>query len=358
MRRIALVVVVAGLLAFAGCVDDLADDDGIDDETATDENATHESETNESETSGDESDSAAPVGEFELHHIDVGQGDATLLIAPSGETMLVDSGDWPQDGQEVIEYLDEQDIDRIDRLVATHAHADHIGGHAGIIEEFETERDGIGAVYDSGVAHTSQTYENYLDAVETHDLDLFEVREGDSLPFGENVTTTVLNPPEGDSGTDLHYNSVALAIEFGSVQYLMTGDAERDAESRLVEDWETALPSDLYHAGHHGSSTSSTDSFLDEVDPESAVISSDRESQYGHPHDEVLERFDEHGIETYWTGAHGDIVVSTDGDTVETDTEHEVTTDPAELLELKHDTTDSTTVDAVDTTPTPIGVLP
>ena len=316
MRRVLLVVVLAGVLVTAGCADFLA-------------------------AGGDEGEPTTPVpeGEFQIHHIDVGQADATLLLAPNGETMLIDSGDWREDGETVLDYLDEHDIDRIDHLVSTHAHADHIGGHARIIETYETERDGIGAVYDSGVVHTSQTYENYLDAIERHDVDLFEVRAGDSVPFGETVEATVLNPPEERSGSDLHENSVALAIEFGEFGYLTTGDAEQAVESRLIEEFSDDLDGDVYQAGHHGSSTSSSPAFLDEVTPEMAVISSAVDSQYGHPHDEVLQRFADRDVETYWTGVHGDIVVTTDGNNVSVETEHSATTDPAELLDRKTEAT-------------------
>ena len=279
-----------------------------------------------------------PDGELEIHHLDVGQADATLLVAPSGETVLVDTGDWPDDGEVVIDYLEAEGIDRIDHLVATHAHADHIGGHAAVIEYAETEGDGIGAAYDSGVSHTTQTYEQYLDAVEEYDVDLFEVQEGDVLPLeDEALEATVLNPPARESGDDLHYNSITLAFEFGHERYLTTGDAEVDAEERMVEDWRDDLRADAYHAGHHGSSTSSTEAFLSAVDPAITIVSSDFDSQFGHPHDEVLERFADHGIETYWTGVHGDVVLTTGGHGFgfDVETESAFSTDPLDLLAEK-----------------------
>jgi len=348
MRQTLLAVLVAGLVCTAGCagvVDDL-DTDGIETDDAA--------PTDSGDDRGDRTDGesvAAVDGELEIHHIDVGQADAALVITPAGETILVDSGDWRQDGTGVIEYLKAHDVDRIDHLVATHGHADHIGGHAAIIERYETELDGIGAAYDSGVAHTSQTYENYLDAIEAHDVELFAVERGDELPLAdEAVAATLHNPPPGDSESDLHESSVALTVEFGDVTYLTTGDAERTAEQRMVEERGDGLDADVYQAGHHGSSTSSTPAFMDAVDPDVAVISSGFESQYGHPHDEVLERFAERGVETYWTGVHGDVVVRTDGNTTAVTTSEEATTDPAALLELKRgddDGTDSMTDEAI-----------
>ena len=346
MRRVVLVVAVVLTVLLAGCtgvsvdgsgtdVDDTLDEqqEALEDETGDGDSVNESNDGAETTETDDTEDQTSVDGELEIHHIDVGQGDSTLLITPDGETILIDTGDWRQSGQGVIEYLDEHDIDRIDHLVATHAHADHIGGHDEIIEHYETERDGVGAAYDSGVAHTSATYERYLDAIEEHDVDLFEVQEGDELPIEDDqLTGLILNPPEGDSGSDLHYNSVTIVFGFGDFDYLTTGDVEADAEQRMVEQWTDELDVDAYQAGHHGSSTSSTESFMGEVEPSIAIISSDRDNQYGHPHDETLETFDELDVETYWTGVHGDIVLTTNGQETTVETTTEFSNDPLDLL--------------------------
>ena len=337
-RQLLLVLAVTFTVLLAGCAGLGVGDDSLDDLPGSDEPEIN-SETNENDTDHTD-DSAETVadtdGELEIHHIDVGQGDATFIITPGGETILIDSGDWRQSGQQVIEYLDELGVEQIDHLVATHGHADHIGGHDEIIAYYETEHDGIGAAYDSGVAATSQTYERYLDAIEEYDVELFEVEEGDELPIeDEQLTALVLNPPAGNSGTDLHANSVSIVFEFSEFRYLTTGDAETAAEQRMIDDWADELEADAYHAGHHGSSTSSTEPFMNEVQPSIAIISSGYDSQYGHPHDEVLERFDEFGIETYWTGVHGDIVLVTDGEAIDVETTNSFPTDPLDLLDEK-----------------------
>jgi len=330
VRQLAAVLVVALLLGVAGCAGPAGDSpdrqedgdspDGLDNGNADD--------------GADASPPATDVeGQLSIHHIDVGQADATLLVTPTGETVLIDTGGWQQDGEGVIAYLESLGIERIDHLVATHPHADHIGGHAAVIEHFETERGGIGAAYDSGVVHDTATYERYLDAVEEHDVALLVVEEGDRLPLSDdNVSALVLNPPPRD-GDDFHRNSVALAVEFGEFRYLTTGDAERETETRLREEWLAALDADVYQAGHHGSSSSSTAAFVDAVDPQVAIISSARDSQYGHPHDEVLATFANRGIETYWTGVHGDVVVTTDGDDIAVTTAEEFPPDPDEMFD-------------------------
>lgn len=397
MNRLLLVIAIAFLLAIAGCTDTSDDDpmeeievsadtddpaesddesetddestdtegsaddededdkdppdsdteDGSDtDESDTDESETDDTDTDDSDTDSeantdDEDEVTAPGdGELEVHAINVGQADATLLIGPSGDTMLIDSGDWRDDGETVLEYLDSRDIDRLDHLVSTHGHADHIGGHAAVIEEFETEKNGIGQVWDSGVTHTSQTYERYLDAVDDHDVTLFETQEGDEILI-EGVDVTVLSPPaDSPQPDDLHYNSVSVLVEHGEIGFLATGDAERDAEERLVAEYGYDLEAEIYHAGHHGSTTSSTSQFLDAVDPEVSIISSAYDSQYGHPHEEVLTRFTEREIGAVWTAVHGSTVFTSDGNSYSVIAQADATTTPVALRDEPEITAD------------------
>lgn len=282
-------------------------------------------------------DPGPPDGSLRIHHLDVGQADATLLETPENETVVIDTGDWTDGGQAVINHLESLRIDHVDHLVATHAHADHIGGHAELIEHFETERNGIGLVYDSGIQHTSQAYLDYIDAVEGYGHELVIVEEDEWLPV-DGVDVFVLNPPAGESGDDIDYNCVGLRVEHEAVSYLTTGDAGESAEQRMVSAWTDQLSADIYQAGHHGSSTSSTDAFVGAVDPDTTVISSAYDSQFGHPDDEVLYTFDEFDVGTYWTGVHGEAVMTIDGETVETDTDEPFSTDPLDILAEKPET--------------------
>ncbi|MWG36729.1 lamin tail domain-containing protein [Halomarina oriensis] len=270
-------------------------------------------------------------GALAVHFVAVGQGDATLVVAPSGETMLVDTGDYEDDGEHVVDYLRAHGIDRIDHLVTTHADADHVGGHAAVIEYLETEGDGVGAVYDPGIVASTRTYEEYLDAVERYDVPLYETHAGDDVPLA-GVELAVLGPPEEYlDGRDRNENSIVLRLGHGERSFLLTGDVEAGAESWLLDRYGDGLDATVLKVGHHGSSSSSTAAFLDAVSPRVAVVSSAFDSEYGHPHEEVLDRLVARSIPTFWTGTHGDVVVRTDGQRVVVASQRAAPTDAATL---------------------------
>jgi len=272
-----------------------------------------------------------PNGTLAVHVIDVGQGAATLVVGPTGETMLVDSGNWRDDGQYVLDYLRRLNVTRIDALVTTHADADHIGGHAAVIRYYETQADGVGAVYDPGIASSSQVYGRYLDAVERYNVTLYRTRAGDSIPL-PGADVSVLAPPETDlAGGDRNSNSLVLRVAFGRTSVLLTGDAERAEEDYLVQRYGSGLHATVLQAGHHGSRSSSGPTFLDAVSPAAVVVSSDYDSQYGHPHQEVLDRLAARDIPTFWTAVHGTVVFESDGRTMTVLAQQPATTDPLAL---------------------------
>jgi competence protein ComEC len=274
-----------------------------------------------------------PGGTLEVHFINVGQSVSTLVVGPTGETMLIDTGHYNDDGAHVLTYLERHDITRIDHLVVSHNDADHIGGNAAIIDYYEREADGIGAVYDPGIAASTQTYERYLDAVEEHDVTLYETREGDAIQF-EGVDVAVLGPPEPylENGAR-NENSIVLELTHGETSFLLSGDAEDDQEAYLVETYGDRLRATVLKAGHHGSSSSSSGAFLDAVRPNAVVVSSAYDSRYGHPTDEVLRRFADRSLPTYWTATHGDVVFVSDGRGVTVRTQQAAPTDPLDLRE-------------------------
>jgi competence protein ComEC len=277
---------------------------------------------------GDGSAVETANGTVEVHFINVGQSVSTLVVGPAGETMLVDTGHYNDDGEYVLQYLRRHDVARIDHLVTSHNDADHIGGNAAIIEYYETEADGIGAVYDPGIAASTQTYAEYLDAVEEYDVTLYETREGDTLSFGE-VDVDVFGPPEPYlEGEARNENSIVLRVTHGQTSFLLSGDAEDDQEEYLVDAYGDELESTVLKAGHHGSSSSSGEAFLDAVRPRAVVVSSAYDSRYGHPTEAVLDRLSERSVPTYWTATHGDVVLVSDGSGVSVRTQRDAPTDP------------------------------
>ena len=280
---------------------------------------------------GNETTTTPVNGTLEVHYINVGQSVSTLIVGPDGETMLVDTGHYNDDGEYVLEYLQEHDISSIDHLITSHNDADHIGGNAAIIEYYETEADGICAVYDPGIAASTQTYAEYLDAIEAHDVTLYETREGDTIEFG-SVDVDVLGPPEPYLENEArNENSIVLKLTHGETSFLLSGDAEDDQEEYLVDTYGSQLESTVLKAGHHGSASSSSGAFLDAVQPAAVVISSAYDSQYSHPNDEVLERLSERSIPTYWTATHGNIVLVSDGEAVSVQTQQAAPTDPLDI---------------------------
>jgi len=316
--RALVVVALAFVVVLAGCTGA-----PVSDPTATD---------GSSEASLD--DAAEPAttnGTLEVHYINVGQSVSTLVVGSDGETLLVDTGHYNDDGEHVLAYLRRHGIARIDHLVTSHNDADHIGGNGAVIDYYETEADGIGAIYDPGIAASTRTYGEYLDAVEEHDVTLYETRAGDTIPFGE-TTVDVLGPPEPYlEGGDRNENSIVLKLTHGDTSFVLSGDAEDDQEAYLVDEYGDRLRSTVLKAGHHGSSSSSGGAFIDAVNPRVAVVSSAYDSQYGHPHEEVLRRFADRSIPTYWTATHGDIVFVSDGATVSVRTQRDAPTAPLAL---------------------------
>ncbi|MFC6824277.1 lamin tail domain-containing protein [Halopelagius fulvigenes] len=337
-RAVVTFVVVLSLVV-AGCVGQGSTAAAPEDAVTTPSAATNAPTDAPAATDGStpsatpSSSAAGGNGSLEVHFINVGQGSSVLVVSPSGETMLIDSGDWRDDGEDVLRYLERQNVSRIDHLVTTHADADHIGGHAAVIEHYETEKGGVGAVYDPGIPAASATYERYLDAVERHDVPLYEVAANDTIPFA-GVNATVLAPPESPLAEgDRNENSVVLSIrnDSRSPGFLLPGDAENDGEAYLTRQYEERLNATVLQAGHHGSRSSTSDALLDESSPRVAVVSSAYDSRYGHPHNETLGRLASRSIPTYWTATHGNVVLVEDGDELVVKTQQNATTNPLEL---------------------------
>lgn len=249
---------------------------------------------------------------LEVHFLDVGQGDATLIKC--GEhAMLIDTGEEGK-GTAIQYYLEKQGVERLDYMVLTHPDSDHIGSADVVITKFE-----VGQVLMPDYEKSNSTYRKLIETLDYKRLQPIRVRPirvqpGSSFTLGTAVCT-ILGPV--DEYEDSNNSSIVLLVEHGNNRFLFTGDAEEEAEADVLEYCNAngiSIQADVYKAGHHGSNTSSGDTFLDAVAPKAAVISCGIDNDYGHPHEETLERLHNRGIQVFRTDEQGTVVVVSDGE--------------------------------------------
>ncbi|MEJ6949450.1 helix-hairpin-helix domain-containing protein [Natronospora cellulosivora (SeqCode)] len=268
------------------------------------------------------------MAELQVHYIDVGQGDAILIQTADNKNMLIDAGDrYSSVAKKMVSYLEELGIEKIDIIVGTHPHADHIGGIPAIINNFE-----VGKIYDSGRVHTSTTYEEYLLLIYEKDIPFYTPRAGDEINLGE-LSFSVIHPDEENlEAYSLNDASIVLHLEYGDVSFLFTGDIELKAEEKILEAG-LNIRSDILKVAHHGSSTSSHEEFIDRVMPEVAIIQVGEDNRFDHPAAEVLQSLLDRGIEVYRNDLHGDIVLITDGSEYSIQTSKDMDTKAAPVIE-------------------------
>lgn len=250
--------------------------------------------------------------EFQVHVMDVGQGDS-ILIRADGETMLIDAAE-SKSGTEILDYLASQNITQLDYAVATHMHADHIGSFPKVLGQVRPAHV-MEPVYADSLIPTTKTYEKYLDAVEATGADYSALQAGDSFTLG-NAQITVLAPAD-ESAKDLNNTSLVLRIQYDDIVCLFTGDMEVQEEKTILENpaYQGLLKSDFLKCGHHGSDTSSSENFLAQVQPKYAAISCGVNNKYGHPAQSTLDHLAVWTDQVYITAQQGDIVFYYDKDT-------------------------------------------
>jgi len=245
---------------------------------------------------------------LEAHFIDVGQGDSAFIRFPSGQVMLIDGGTGNAAGK-VVAYLKDQGITRIDHLIATHPHEDHIGGLIYVMMQFPVEN-----VYMPRVANNTRVYERLLLTIKEKDLKVTEIKAGLTLDGGPGVNA-IFVAPVSDSYSDLNNFSAVLHLAYGQSSFLFTGDAENLAEREILASG-ADIRSDVLKVGHHGNNTSTSEDFLIAVAPSIAVISVGEGNDYGHPSPSVLALLAKHEVRVLRTDHHGSIVVSSNGETI------------------------------------------
>lgn len=244
-----------------------------------------------------------------IYYLDVGQGDSTLIRLPSGETILIDAG-LSETDDALINRLRQLGVKKVDHLIATHPHADHIGGMAKVIEDMEIGKFYLPRVADKQVP-TTRTYENMLDAAAAKGLKLTQGKAGMTILQSDDTKLEFLGPVS-EKYDDLNDYSIVVKLTFGKRRFLFMGDAEKTSENELLDRTKT-LGSDVLKVGHHGSNSSSTAAFLKVVEPKYAIISCGLDNSYGHPHKEVLSRLERIGATVYRTDLNGTILLRCDG---------------------------------------------
>jgi competence protein ComEC len=245
----------------------------------------------------------APDEPLRIHFFDVGQGDAALIEVPTGQRVLIDAGP----GREIVEHLRRLAVDTIDLFVASHNHADHIGGAAAVLRAFP-----VRFFMDNAVPHTTRTYRRLLEVLHEVDVPLLEP-ERRTITLGDSALEIL--PPPGDPALDQNDNSVGVVLRFGKFRATFAGDAQRV----LWRHWLETLPEAIarvhvHKASHHGSRNGDISAALERLRPRLVVVSAGWGNQYGHPHAQALARYAVVEAEVRLTGTDGTVEVSAERD--------------------------------------------
>ncbi|GGH26082.1 ComEC/Rec2 family competence protein [Paenibacillus segetis] len=235
--------------------------------------------------------------------LDVGQGASQLLISPSGKTMLIDAGNNDQE-EHMVQYLQQYGVDRLDIVIGTHPDADHIGGLDAVIDHVE-----VGKVYMPKVSNNTKTFESLLRSIKNKGLKVSSAKAGIKLDWDDQVDVTMLSPIL--TGLDNNNMSAVVKVTYGDTSFLLTGDAESISEKEMIDSGED-LQADVLLVGHHGSKTSTSLRFLNQVNPKYAVIQVG-ENSYGHPKETILERLRKKNVEVYRNDLQGTVEFTSDG---------------------------------------------
>ena len=241
---------------------------------------------------------------LEVDFIDVGQADS-ILVSNKDETMLIDAGN-NKNGNDVVKFIKEKGIAKINYLVGTHPHADHIGGLDDVINsDLEIEN-----VYMPKIQTNTKTFEDVLDSLKNKNLKVTAPKKGDTFKIGEAncevMTDSILDKE------NLNLSSIVIRLEFGENSFLFMGDAETENEKTI--NWPKT---NVLKVGHHGSNTSSSQNFLNQVKPEYAIIMAGKDNSYGLPKQKILDRLNKIGAKIFRTDELGTITVISDGKTIE-----------------------------------------
>lgn len=267
---------------------------------------------------------------FEVHYLDVGQGDCSLVLC-DGHAMLIDGGE-ASESSKVYAYLQQHGVSHLDYMVASHAHSDHIGGLSGALN-YATVDTAFCPVTD----YDSKTFNSMIKYLDKQGIDITVPSAGDEFMLG-SAHVQILSPQKSyDEPND---TSIVLKVTYGETSFLFTGDAERTAEADIL-DAGYNLSSTVLKVGHHGSDTSTSYPFLKEIMPKYAVIQVGKDNSYGHPTEDILSRLRDADVKVYRNDLQGDIICSSDGEDVSFTTKKNESVQTNPTVVATPDTTES-----------------
>lgn len=247
---------------------------------------------------------------LKVHYLDVGQGDSIFIELPNNETMLIDAAESYQ-SENIINYLKNLNYQKIDYVIGTHPHTDHIGGLKDIINTFE-----IGKIYMPKVVSTTKTYESLLMAIKDKNLKINTAKAGTSIIDTDTLKINIL-APNNSTYTELNNYSVVTKITYGTTKFLFMGDAEKLSENEIKEN----VTADVIKIGHHGSNTSSSIDFIKKVNAKYGIISVGLNNKYNLPKEETITNWENSGTKIYLTSTNGTIRASSDGTNINIESE-------------------------------------
>ncbi|MGM0588089.1 MAG: DNA internalization-related competence protein ComEC/Rec2 [Bacteroidota bacterium] len=251
--------------------------------------------------------------QFTLTMLDVEQGDAMVVETPSGKHILIDAGRWSPGYNSgsftILPYLQAQGIDHLDAVILSHPHADHIGGMPALLRDEELS---IGRILESPVEGENKLYHRMRDLAQKKNIPIQPIKAGDTLRVDPQIFISVL-APFSDQASNLNEASVVVRMDYGESSFLFTGDVEQQAETWMGQQYDQLLDADVLKVGHHGSKTSSTSAFLDEVTPQLSLVSLGWQNRYDHPHPASIRRLQRPQNKLFYTSRSGAIIIKSDG---------------------------------------------